>query len=496
MQNKLKKKVIIIGAGVGGLATAAFLGKAGFDVRIFEKNSSLGGRARVFQKKGFTFDMGPSWYMMPEVFEKFFNYFQTSSKNFYSLKRLDPNYSIFFSPDERILIRSDFKKNLEVFERIEKGSSIRISEYLKAARKMYQISLKKFLYIHYDSILNVINKDFAGSGINLSMFYSFDNFVSKFTKNDKIKKILEYTIVFLGGSPKNTPALYSILSHADFNLGIFYPLGGIGKFIDGILSISKQNKVRIKTNTFVKQLNIDNQGYVRQVLTNKGNFSADIIISNADLPYTEMNLLPRKFQTYPKEYWDKKIIAPSAFILYLGIKGRIKKLNHHNLIFAEDWQTHFEGIFAKKKIWPNNFSYYVCAPSKTDPSVAPKNCENLFILVPVAPGLNDTNNIREKFSKKVIDSLEETLKQRVRERIIVKRIYSQRDFIKDYNSYKGTALGLTHTLLQSAFFRPQNKSKKVKNLYYVGQYTQPGIGMPMCLISAKLTSERIIRENL
>jgi phytoene desaturase len=492
---KNDKKVIIVGAGIGGLAAAAFLGKEGFDVTILEKNKTIGGRARVFRKEGFTFDMGPSWYMMPEVFEKFFNHFNITTKNLLNLKRLDPNYAMFFGPLEKIEIRKDFKNNLKIFENLERGSSKKITEYLKQAKIMYQISMDKFLYRHYDSVFNVLNKDFAIKGSRLNILQNLDSFISKFTKNEKIKKILEYTIVFLGGSPFNTPALYAILSHADLNLGIFYPMGGIGKLIDALKKIVLQNKVKIKTNHIVKKFVIDQKGYIKSIRTNRGIFSADIIISNADLPFTEINLLPSRYQTYPKSFWNKKTIAPSAFIIYLGIKGRVKNLSHHNIIIANNWHEHFKEIFASKKNWPDKPSYYVCAPSKTDSSIAPKDCENIFILVPVAPGLKDSDKIRSSFSDKIILDFENITSQKIHNRVLYKRIYSHRDFIEDYNSYKGTALGLNHTLLQSAFFRPQNKSKKVKNLYYVGQYTQPGIGMPMCLISAELVFQRIIKDQ-
>jgi phytoene desaturase len=493
---KTKKKIIIIGAGIGGLAAAAFLGKAGFDVTVLEKNKTVGGRARYFKAKGFTFDMGPSWYMMPEVFENFFNHFNTTTSKLLKLIRLDPNYSMFFGPKEKLEIRKDFKKNLKAFEKLEKGSSVRILEYLNDAKIMYQLSMEMFLYRHYNSIFSVLNKDFALKGKKMNIIQNFDSFVSRYTKSDKIKKILEYTIVFLGGSPFNTPALYAILSHADLNLGIFYPLGGIGKLIDALKKIALQNRVKIKTNRNVKKFVINQKGCIKSVLTSKEIFAADIVISNADLPFTEMNLLPSRHRTYPKSFWSNKTIAPSAFILYLGIKGKVKNISHHNIIIANNWHEHFKEIFANEKSWPNKPSFYVCAPSKTDKSIAPKDCENIFILVPVAPGLKDSDKLRNSFSDKIILEFENIIGQKIHDRILFQRIYSHRDFIEDYNSYKGTALGLSHTLLQSAFFRPQNKSKKVKNLYYVGQYTQPGIGMPVCLISAELTSKRIIKEHI
>jgi phytoene desaturase len=488
-----KKNVVIVGAGIGGLSLAALLGKDGHKVTVLEKNNQIGGRAMIYKEKGFTFDMGPSWYLMPEVFEKYFKQFGKKSSDFYKLKQLDPQYRIFYSDKEYIDIRSDLKKNMELFESIEPGISPKIETYLAEAKYKYDVAMSNVLYRNYNNIFDFFDKDMMKAGPKLHVFESLDSYISKFTRNDKIKKILLYTMVFLGGSPKNTPALYSLMSHLDFHLGLFYPIGGIYKIIEALESLCKANNVTILTDQEVNRINVVD-GHTDSVETKNHTYQADIVISNADYPFTEMELLDKKWQTYGESFWKKKTLAPSAFLMYLGIKGKIKKLQHHSLVFANDWEKHFDDIFDKNG-WPDDPSYYVSCPSKSDPSVAPTGNENIMILVPVASGLDDSDTFRKKYAKKIISHFEKIVGQSIAEHIVVQKIYSQKDYTSTYNAYKGTALGLAHTLFQSAIFRPSNRSKKVKNLYYVGQYTQPGIGMPICLISAHLVADRIKKEQ-
>lgn len=483
------KHTIVIGAGIGGLATAALLGKKGYQVTVLEKNADLGGRARVWKSKGFTFDMGPSWYLMPDVFERYFALFDKKPSDFFQLKRLDPNYRIFFSDHEHLDIAAELDKNLKLFEKIEPGFSARFKEYLQQSKYQYEVAMSEFIYKQYTSVFDFFNKRMLTEGRKMKVYESLDKYISRFTQSDKIKKILEYSIVFLGGSPKNVPAFYSLMSHIDFNMGVFYPEGGISKTIEAFEKLCKDHHVKILPNQEVTQIEVS-EAKAHTVKTKKASYQADLVISNADYPFTETQLLDSKWQTYPEKYWKKRTLAPSAFILYLGIKGRVKNLSHHNLFFANDWMKHFDEIFDQPAL-PNKPSYYVCCPSVTDPTVAPEGCENLFILVPVASGLEDSEDTRQVYADKIINHFEGLIHEKLQNRIVVQRIFSQRDFAEDYNAYQGTALGLAHTLMQTAIFRPANKSKKVKNLYYVGQYTQPGIGMPMCLISAQLTAERI-----
>ena len=487
-----KPSVIIIGAGFAGLSAAALLSNDGYPVTVLEKNSSIGGRAQVMRKKGFTFDMGPSWYLMPDVFERFFNTLNYKSKDLLSLIRLDPAYRIFTGPKEILDISSDLSKNIKLLELIEKGSGKQFIKYLEVAKKYYNLSIKYFLYKEYKSLRDFFVKDMISEGKGLKIFDSMDKYVSRFFKSEKIKKLLLYSLVFLGGSPKNTPSLYTLMSHVDFNLGVWYPEGGMGKVVEAIKNIALSKKAKIILNTEVRKLTVIN-GKISAVKTSKGNYKADIIISAADLPYTETKLLDEKYQTYPDKYWQKKTIAPSAFLIYLGLNKKINNLVHHNLILENDWAEHFESIF-KTPSWPNKPSYYVCVPSVTDSSVAPKNKENLFILVPIASGLKDTETQKQKYFNKIITDLERITGEQVQESIEVKEIFTVSDYVERYNAYKGTALGLTHTFFQSALFRPGHKSKKLSNLFYTGQYSTPGIGVPMTLISSQIAFEEIKKQ--
>lgn len=484
-------RIVIIGGGIGGLATAALLGKQGYSVTLVEKNKDLGGRARVFSHKGFRFDMGPSWYLMPDVFNRFYKYFGKKPTDFYKLKRLDPHYRIFFNDKDTVDMVDDLKKNLSYFESLEKGSAEKIKKYLSISEYQYRTAMSGFVYRTFDRITDMFQRKLLFEGSKLHVFENMDSYLRRFTHSDRIKKILLYTIVFLGGSPKNTPAIYSLLSYIDFVQGVFYPIGGISKIVSSLESLCLANGVTIIKNSPVDKIVVESGGIATAVVVKKKQIAADVVISNADLPFTELHLLPKQFQTYPQSYWQKKIIAPSTFLMYLGIKGKVTSLTHHNLLFSDDWVKHFEEIF-KNPSWPKHPSMYICAPSKSDSTVSPTNYENLFVLVPVAANLRDSDSMREKYSNYIISEIEKIIGEKIRDKIVYKRIFTQRDYIKDYNAYKGTALGLSHTLFQSAAFRPGLQSKKVKNLFYVGQYTQPGIGMPMCLISAELVTQKVI----
>lgn len=486
------KKVIIIGGGFGGLCTAALLGKKGYKVLVLEKNPVMGGRAMTFEEKGFKFDMGPSWYLMPEVFEKFFQLFDKKIEDYLKLAPLDPMYKMFFSPSDQLDIARDLKTNLDSFEKMEKGASKKIQEYLDFAKEQYNIALDHFLYKEFRSFLDFIKPELLKIGGKINVFKNLDEHINNYTKDDRLKKILGYTMVFLGGAPNNTPALYSLMSHVDYNLGVFYPMGGFGSLTKAFVALGREYGVEYKTHEDVKEIIVEN-GIARGVRTEREEILGDIIIGNADYHHIETRLLAREYRSYSDEYWETRTLAPSAYIIHLGIKGKIKNLRHHNLMLTHDWKQHFDEIFEDPK-WPDKPSYYVCCPSKTDPSVAPKDCENLFILVPVAPGLFDSDKIREEYYEKTISDLEKHIDEKIRDRIEVKRIYSHRDFSNDYNAYKGTALGLAHTLKQTAIFRPKSKSKKVSNLYFVGHYTQPGIGVPIVVIASQLVSNRITQD--
>lgn len=490
----MKKTVVIVGGGLGGLASAALLARKGYKVTLLEKNSTLGGRARVLKESGFTFDMGPSWYLMPDIFERFFAMFGKKPEDFMELVRLDPQYKIFYEDGTSVCVGTDLEKNLEVFEKIEPGSSKKLRKYFAKTTKIYETATKGergFLYKHFKRPADFLDAKMIELLWHVNIFRSYDDLVSGYTKSEKIKQILEYATVFLGGSPKNIPAVYTMMTHVDFVLGGWYPIGGMGKVVDALVDLAKPHNVTYVTDCNVEKIEINDDGIAKKISTTKGDFDADVVVVNADMHHVETELVQdEEYKTYNKNYWEKQVMSPSSLLIYLGVGGRVGNLEHHNLFMIENWDKHFETIF-KNPSWPDKASYYVCCPTKTDKSVAPEGDENIFILVPVAAGIEDSDAARDVLASKTILDLEKKIGQSFSERIVYKKIYSQRDFTKDYNAYKGTAFAGAHTLWQSVYFRPKMKSKKIKNLYYVGQYTQPGIGMPMVLLSAEFLSREV-----
>lgn len=490
----MKEKVVIIGAGFGGLGSACILAKAGYDVTVVEKNSHLGGRANVHKAQGYTFDMGPSWYLMPDVFEHFFDLLGEKVEDHLDLVRLGPSYRIFFKDSDRhpvIDIFSDLQKDLATFEMLEPGSTQKVQKYLDRAKMQYEIAYDRFMFKNYSSIKDFLSFEMMTKGSKLSVFSKMDGYVRKYFKSDEMQKIMQYTLVFLGSSPYNTPALYSIMSHIDFNMGVFYPQGGISKIPEALVSIAKKHGAKFMTDTAVDHIETQN-GKAKQVVLEDGNkLEADVVVSNADIHHTETKLLSQEYRTYSTSYFEKATLAPSALIMYLGVDGEVPEFVHHNLVFSKDWKKNFAEIF-DSPMWPTDPSLYICNPNKTDPHVAPEGKENMFVLVPIAPGLDYTQNELEAYSDKILELIEKTCKiQNFRKRIEYKKLFCSKDFESLYNSYKGSALGLAHTLRQTAVFRPDTKSKKVENLYYVGANTNPGIGMPICLMSAELVYKRL-----
>lgn len=489
-----KKTAIVIGGGLGGLATAALLAKAGYKVDLFEKNAQLGGRANVFEAEGFTFDMGPSWYLMPDVFAHFFAIMGERVEDYLDLQRLDPSYRIYFKDEKRVIdVTGDLSRDIPKFEAIEPGVEPRLRDYLQRSENQYGIAMQDFIYKNYDSVVDFFSWTTITNGTRLHVFEKMEKYVKRFFKTEAMRKIMEYNLVFLGSSPYNTPALYNIMSHVDFNLGVYYPQGGIYTLVEALVALGKKHGVHYHTGAEVTTIMTKASFATGITLRSGESMTADVIISNGDIYHTEEKLLPPKARSFSTEYWKKRTVAPSAFILYLGVEGRIPELTHHNLIFSQDWPQNFAEIFDNPIPLPTDPSLYVCAPSVTDPSVAPKGMENLFVLVPSAAGFEIPEEELEAYAKKVIETMETTMAiPFLKDRIKFQRIYSAADFTADYFSYQGTALGLAHTLDQSAIFRPNTVSKKLKNLYYVGANTNPGIGMPMCLISAELVLKRLL----
>jgi phytoene desaturase len=487
-----RRKAVIIGAGIGGLSTAPLLAKEGYEVLVIDNNERLGGRANWLEAGEYKFDMGPSWYLMPEVFERYFGLLGEDVNDLLTLKKLDPSYRIFFPDDGDVIdISPDVDKMAEYFESLEVGAGDNFREYLRLAKYQYDVSMKDFVYRNYDSIFDFFNPKLVAESVKLSFFSTMDQYVRKFFKSIKIQKILQYTLVFLGGSPYNTPALYSLMSHVDFSQGVFYPMGGMYEIVKALEKVGKKRGVKYMTNTKVTKIEVSGRMASAVRLENGEIIEADLVVSNADIAHTEMQLLDSEWRAYDQKYWDQRTLAPSAIILYLGINKSLPEFLHHNLVFSKDWPTNFAQIFDDPQL-PDDPSFYINVPSRIDKSLAPKGKETMFILVPVASGLEISPKELEIYADKILAILEqESGVKDLRKHIEYQKIFSVKDFETRYNSLNGTALGLAHTLGQTAIFRPSNYSKKVDNLYYVGASTVPGIGVPMCLISAELVMGRI-----
>lgn len=488
----MNKKVVVIGSGIGGLGAAGLFAKKGYQVTVLEKNSNFGGRANVFEHEGFRFDMGPSWYLAPDLFEHFFELVGEKVSDHLDLARLEPSYRIFFKDsDENVDIHSNIAKDAATFEAIEPGAGENLKKYLEQSEYQYSVATQHFMYKNYDTIFDFFNKRVMTEGQKLSVFSKMHKFVSKFFKTRKLQQIMEYTMVFLGTSPYEAPALYNLMSHMDFNQGVFYPKGGFYELIKALVAIAEKNGAVMRSNSEVSEIVVE-KGKTTGVKLADGEFlQADIVISNADMWFTETKLLEKNSRSYSERYWKKRIMAPSAFIMYLGVKEKLPSLIHHNLLFSKDWRKNFDDIYKDPRL-PDEPSLYICAPSVTDADTAPAGKENLFVLVPIASGLAISEEEKEAYADKILNLIASEMEiPNLKDKIEYRRIYTVDNFAADYNSFRGSALGLAHNLWQTAIFRPKNQSKKVKNLYYVGAGTNPGIGTQICLISAELVYKRI-----
>lgn len=489
MIKQSNKSIIIIGSGISGLSAAAYLSKAGYQVSVIEKNSTIGGRARQFKDSGFTFDMGPSWYWMPDIFEKFFNDFGFSSSDFYQLIQLNPAFQVIFNDGDVIQVPDRKEKIYPIFEKYQKGSSRNLEDYLKHAEHLYRLAVNKMLYKAYVSYFDYLDKNILDVQLLKSLFCSVSNTVRKKFHHPKIIQLLEFPVIFLGASAQNLPALYNLMNYAAFELGTWYPMGGMYEIVKSIEQIIKEYKGTIITNCEAKKIIIENNK-VRGVETSCGFMVADVVVSSADYAFTENKLLDKQYANYNYKYWEKKTFAPSALIFYLGVNKYLPKLLHHNLFFDADFEHHIRTIYNTHE-WEKKPLFYLSVPSKTDPSVAPPGMENLFILVPISIGLKDDPSIHQQIFDNVITRIEKFIGTTFRSNIVLKYTYSVSNFISDYNAYKGNAYGLANTLLQTAGFKPKMINKKIPNLFYTGQLTVPGPGVPPSLISGKIVSEFI-----
>lgn len=483
------KKIAIIGSGFSSLAASCYLAQSGHDVTVYEKNPTIGGRARQLKMEGFTFDMGPSWYWMPDVFDRFFADFDKKTSDYYELIKLSPAYRVYYGIDDFITIADNLTDIIFAFEAIEKGSGTILNDFMAEAKSNYDIAIKDLVYRPGVSPLELITVETAKK---VGQFFSnISKDVRKKFKNERLIQILEFPVLFLGAKPSDTPSFYSFMNYADFGLGTWHPKTGMFDVVRAMESLALELGVKFKTNSNIEKIIVNNKT-AKGLLVNGERIASDLILSGADYHHTE-TLLDQEHRTYSEKYWDSRVFAPSSLLFYVGFNKKIENISHHALFFDVDFYQHAKDIYDEPQ-WPKEPLFYANFPSVTDKTAAPEGMESGFFLVPLAPGINDTEALREEYFDKIIDRFETLTQQSVKNNIIFKKSFCKNDFVSEYNSYKGNAYGMANTLLQTAFLRPKLKSKKVKNLYFTGQLTVPGPGVPPALISGKLVSELINKQ--
>ncbi|MBL7846822.1 MAG: phytoene desaturase [Cyclobacteriaceae bacterium] len=489
----MRKKVAVIGSGFAGLSAATCLAREGFDVTVFEKNAIAGGRARQFTASGFAFDMGPSWYWMPDVFERYFARFGKKPSNYYSLKRLDPSYRIYFGANDYMDVPASMDKLESLFESLEPGSSRHLRNFLEEGKFKYELGMNSLVYKPGLSLLEFADREVITGALRLHLFKSITQYLKTFFRNERILKLLEFPVLFLGATAEKTPALYSLMNYADIVLGTWYPKGGMYSIVAGMEKLAVEQGVKFQFSSAVEQLPVEN-GKATGVIVNGALIPFDYIVAGADYHHVEQHLLPEQYRRYSPSYWNKRVMAPSSLLFYLGLNKRVSGLLHHTLFFDEDFTRHSREIYEEPQ-WPSAPQFYVSCASQTDNGIAPEGGENLVILIPVAPGLADTDETREKYYTMVMARLEKITGQSLLDHVIYKRTYAHADFIQDYNAFKGNAYGLANTLLQTANLKPSILNKKVSNLFYTGQLTVPGPGVPPSLISGQVVADQIIARE-
>jgi phytoene desaturase len=486
----MKKNIIIIGSGFSGLAASCYLAKAGYNVTILEKNAGIGGRARQMKREGFTFDLGPTFYWMPDVFEKFFNDLGRNLSDYYELERLNPGYEVYFGKKDSIKIADNLEEIKATFESVEPGSGSQLQKFIDHAGNNYEIAIKDLVYKPGKNLFEIITWKTA---FKLNEFLdNIKSLVARYIRNDKLRQILEFPVLFLGAKPENTPAFYNFMNFADLNLGTWHPKGGMYSVVDGISRLAQDLGVKIITDSPVEEILIkDNK--VTGVKTPSAAYNCDVLLSGADYHHTE-TLLPKNLRQYSEKYWAGRTFAPSALLFYIGFDKEIENVSHHTLFFDTDFGAHAKTIYDTKE-WPEAPLFYTSFPGKTDESLVPKGKDSAIVLIPLAPDLEDNEETRKKYYDIVIGRMEEITGQSIEPHVIFSESFCVNDFKKDYNSYKGNAYGLANTLFQTHILRPRLQSKKVKNLYFTGQLTIPGPGVPPSLISGEIVSKLIIQNN-
>jgi phytoene desaturase len=492
-------RIAVIGAGFSGLSAAAYLSAAGHEVHVFEKNATAGGRARQLKTdNGYTFDMGPSWYWMPDIFEEFFSDFGFLPSDFYELKLLNPAFEMVFD-DGPMPIPSDFSQICQLFESVEKGSSKQLINFIDEAKLKYETGMKNMAYMPGLSLTEFVDINVLKQAIqlklsttHLKLFSSFSNHVRKFFFNPKLISLLEFPVLFLGAMPQKTPALYSLMNYAGLKLGTWYPQGGFGKVVESMKQVAEKNGAMFHFNAEVEKISVEDDK-VKSVTVNEEELICEAVIASADYHHVEKELLPHSCRNYSEKYWKNKTFAPSCLIFYLGISKRINDLKHHTLFFEEDLLEHSKAIYENPR-WPKKPLFYVCCPSQTDDNLAPEGHETLFLLMPIAPGLKDKKQQRERYFNLMMNRLEKHAGTKITSHIEYKQSYCIDDFKTDYNSYKGNAYGLANTLSQTAVMKPKIRNKKLDNLFYAGQLTVPGPGVPPALISGKIAARQLLKH--
>ena len=463
----MARKVTVIGGGFAGLSAAACLAQDGHHVHLLEKNSTVGGRARQFEVQGFTFDMGPSWYWMPEVFENFYQRFGHTTSEFYDLKRLDPAYRVFYGKDDFVDIPGTLDEIYELVESMERGGAYKLKKFLAEAKFKYELGMGEFVFKPGRSVLEFMDPRILKNVFRLHLFRSISSHIRKYFSDPRLIQIMEFPVLFLGAKPSETPALYSMMNYADWSLGTWYPMGGMYQIVRAMERICTEVGVNVETGRSVERISVKNK-MVSGVYVDSEFYGTDIVVGSADYHHVEQQLVPEEYRMYSKNYWNRRTLSPSCLLFYIGLDKRVPALQHHNLFFDGDFDSHLKEIYDEPN-WPSNPLFYVCCTSKTDPGTAPSGCENLFILIPVAVGLDDTVAVRDRYLEVLIKRLEMLTGEELSEHVVYKRSYGHKDYSTDYNAYKGNAFGLANTLRQTAIFKPSMRSKKLKNLFFAGQ---------------------------
>ena len=488
----MNKRISIIGAGFSGLSAACYLAKNGYEVTVYEKHDSVGGRARAYSQDGFVFDMGPSWYWMPDVFERFFEQFDKKVSDYYKLERLDPSYRIYWE-NEKSDIPANYEALKQFFEKMEPGSSQQLDKYLVEAAVKYKIGMQQLVFKPGQSLSEFFDWNLIKNAFKLDVFTSIKTHVAKHFKEPRLRQLMEFPVLFLGALPSDTPALYSLMNYADMIGGTWYPEGGMFSIVKAMQQLAEEYGTEFYFEQEAKQI-VTEKNKATKVVTHTGSFEADAVISGADYHFTELNLLPPELRSYSEKYWDEKILAPSCIMYYVGLNKKLENILHHSLFFDVPFEDHANEIYAHPS-WPREPLFYLSVSSVTDDTVAPPGCENLVLLIPVASGLQDDSEVlRNFYFEKIIARLEKHTGQNITDAIIYKKTFSVSDFIQDYHSYKGNAYGLANVLRQTANLKPSCKSRKLKNLFYTGQFTVPGPGVPPSLISGEVVAKQVIKS--